>query len=208
MKKQFHAISTGVQSLEQFVTIASRIHPYVDAIHVREKTKTAKELVEIISVLLAHGVPAEKVIVNDRVDVAIACGVKGVQLAYHSLHAKVVKDHFPSLVVGCSVHSLEEAIEAEKSGADYCIYGHIFPTACKADVRPRGLDTLRNITSSIHIPVIAIGGIQPDNVKQVLQAGASGIAVMSGVFLVKDALTQVKEYARIVKKWRGDFNEL
>ncbi|MBA2874766.1 thiazole tautomerase TenI [Thermaerobacillus caldiproteolyticus] len=207
MNTQFHVISTGMQPLEQFVTIAAHIHPYVDAIHVREKTKTARELADFISALVARGVPARKIIVNDRVDVAAVFGVKGVQLAYHSLSAKTVKAHFPSLVVGCSVHSLEEAMEAEKSGADYCLYGHVFPTECKRGVPPRGLETLKTIASSIYIPVIAIGGIQPDNVKQVLQSGASGIAVMSGVFLAKDPLARVKEYARMVKKWGEDFNE-
>ncbi|ANB55631.1 thiamine monophosphate synthase/TENI family protein [Anoxybacillus sp. B7M1] len=195
MKKALHVISTGTQSLEEFAAISSLIHSHVDAIHIREKNKTAKELVKWIEALLYAGVPAKKIIVNDRVDVAVACGVKGVQLAYHSLSVKAVKAHFPSLLVGCSIHSLEEGIEAEQDGADYCIYGHVFPTECKAGIPARGVSELQEIAATIRIPVIAIGGIQPDHVSQVWCAGAAGVAVMSGVFLAKDPLAQVRRYA-------------
>jgi thiazole tautomerase (transcriptional regulator TenI) len=203
MKEEFHVITTGQQPVDVLIDIVSNIHPLVDAIHLREKTKTAKELAVIVSTLAAKGVPVEKLIINDRVDVAIVCGVRGVQLAYHSLNAKAVKEHFPSLRVGCSVHSLEEAQEAKRSGADYCIYGHIFPTGCKAGLSPRGLTELEVIVQQTHIPVIAIGGIKPENVEKVLQAGAKGIAVMSGVFLADDPVAEARAYANTLKKWRG-----
>ncbi|MEK1830709.1 thiamine phosphate synthase [Priestia megaterium] len=74
-----------------------------------------------------------KIIVNDRVDVAHALKAKGVQLAYHSLDVSVVIDAFPSLIVGKSVHSVEEALEAEKDGAHYILYGHIYSTHSKKD---------------------------------------------------------------------------
>ncbi|GGJ73855.1 thiazole tautomerase (transcriptional regulator TenI) [Anoxybacillus voinovskiensis] len=196
MKKQFHVISTGRQSTEQVVAIASQIHPYVDAIHLREKTKTAKELAEMMEELLFHGVPKEKLVVNDRVDVAIVYGVK-VQLAFHSLSVRQVKECFPSLSVGCSVHSQDEAKEAEDGGADYCIYGHVFPTASKRGVPPRGIEALAQIVGAVRIPVIAIGGIQPHHVPSVWEAGAAGIAVMSGVFCAEDPLREVKRYRQM-----------
>lgn len=196
MKKQFHVISTGRQSTEQVVAIASQIHPYVDAIHLREKAKTAKELAEMMETLLFHGVPKEKLVVNDRVDVAVAYGVKA-QLAFHSLPIRQVKACFPSLLVGCSVHSLDEAKEAEDGGADYCIYGHVFPTASKQGVTPRGIEALAQTANAVRIPVIAIGGIQPHHVPSIWAAGAAGIAVMSGVFLAEDPLREVKRYAQM-----------
>ncbi|WP_051530049.1 thiazole tautomerase TenI [Anoxybacillus tepidamans] len=207
MKKQLYAISTGKQPSEQLAAIASHIHPYVDAIHIREKTKTAKELFELVERFLDSGVPAEKIIINDRADVAAACGVKGVQLAYHSLSAKAVKKAFPSLVVGCSVHSLQEAIEAEQNGADYCIYGHVFPTECKAKMPPRGIEKLAQITAAVSIPVIAIGGIRLDNVSQVWEAGAHGIAVMSGIFLAENPLVQAKRYAMMTSMQNRERDE-
>ncbi|RAK19444.1 thiazole tautomerase (transcriptional regulator TenI) [Anoxybacillus vitaminiphilus] len=206
MVGEFHVISTGQQSNERLIEVITHIHPYVDAIHLREKQKTAKELAALISVLIAKGVPAEKIMINDRVDVAVVCGAAGVQLAYHSLNVKAVKEHFPSLRVGCSVHSLEEAQEAERDGADYCLYGHIFPTDCKAGLAPRGLFELEVVAKQIHIPVIAIGGIRPNNVEKVLQAGAKGIAVMSGVFLADDPVAEARLFAGILKKW-GRKNE-
>jgi thiazole tautomerase (transcriptional regulator TenI) len=200
---EFHVISTGQQSNEQLIEIITHIHSYVDAIHLREKKKTAKELTELLSVLITKGVPVEKLIINDRVDVAVVCGAAGVQLAYHSLNVKTVKEHFPSLYVGCSVHSLEEAQEAERDGADYCLYGHIFSTDCKPGLTPRGISELEKIIKQTRIPVVAIGGIKPDNVEYVLQAGAKGIAVMSGVFLADNPVAAARTYASILRNWRG-----
>jgi thiazole tautomerase (transcriptional regulator TenI) len=194
----FHAISTGTQPLEQFAAIAAQIHPHVDAIHIREKAKTAREMFDWIETLVALGVPRDKIIVNDRVDAALVSGVKGVQLAYHSLPATSVKKAFPKLSVGCSVHSLEEAIAAEQSGADYCLYGHVFPTECKAGAPPRGLEQLAQIAAAVAIPVLAIGGIQPEHVPQIQKAGARGIAVMSGIFSAERPLAQAQRYASML----------
>jgi len=200
-KKEFHVISTGRQHGSELVEIVASIHPYVDFIHLREKTKTARELAGIISTLLEKGVPLEKLVVNDRVDVAAAFKAKGVQLAYHSLNAKVVRECFPNLRIGCSVHSLEEATKADGEGADYCLYGHVFETECKDGILPRGLNELERIVQHVRVPVIAIGGIKPDNVEQVLQTKAAGIAVMSGVFLAANPVAEVQAYASILNKW-------
>jgi thiazole tautomerase (transcriptional regulator TenI) len=200
MERQLHIISTGKQSLDQFVAICARVHPYVDAIHVREKMKTAREISEFLTALIKQGVPPRKIIVNDRIDVAVVFGVKGVQLAHHSLSVRKVKHHFPSLSIGCSVHSIEEAMEAEESGADYCIYGHVFATGSKVGVPPRGIESLRSVANHVNIPVIAIGGIHSNNAEQVLKAGAQGIAVMSAVFFADDPVGEAKKLAKIVKK--------
>lgn len=200
MERQLHIISTGKQSLEQFVAICARVHPYVDAIHVREKMKTAREISEFLTALIKQGVPPRKIIVNDRIDVAVVFGVKGVQLAYHSLSVRQVKRHFPSLAVGCSVHSIEEAMEAEESGADYCLYGHIFSTASKLGVPPCGIESLRSVVNRVNIPVIAIGGIHSNNAEQVLKAGAHGIAVMSAVFFAEDPVSEAKKLKKIIEK--------
>lgn len=202
MRKEFHVITTGKQPVNQLINIASAIYPYVDAIHLREKTKTAKELVEIVSALIEKGVPREKLVINDRVDVAVAFQLKGVQLAYHSLQAKLVKQSFPNLRVGCSVHSMEEAKIAEQDGADYLIYGHVFETSCKPSLAPRGLIELERVVKEVRIPVVAIGGVKQDNVEHILQAGADGIAVMSGVFLANDPALEAKAYRSLLKKER------
>ncbi|MFH4233425.1 thiamine phosphate synthase, partial [Acinetobacter baumannii] len=79
-----------------------------------------------------------------------------------------MKEKFSYLHVGYSVHSLEEAVEAFKSGADSLVYGHVFPTECKKGVPARGLEEISDIARSLSIPIIAIGGITPENTKDIL----------------------------------------
>lgn len=196
MNKKLHVISTGQQPLGKFVSIAASIHRDVDAFHLRESSWSARELVNAIDSLSAEGVPLEKIIVNDRVDVVHSMKVGGVQLAHHSLWASTVKKSFPTLQIGCSVHTLDEAIEATKMGADYLLYGHVFPTSSKQGIPPRGLDSLKNIIKQVTVPVIAIGGITPKNAKDILTMGAEGIAVLSGILLAADPLKAVKDYRK------------
>ncbi|KJE26005.1 thiamine monophosphate synthase/TENI family protein [Geobacillus kaustophilus] len=197
-----HFISTGRQTADEFAAICAHVHPYADFIHIREKEKTAREVAEFVTALLRAGVPPRKIVVNDRVDVAVVYGVKGVQLAYHSLPVRAVRSSFPDLMVGCSVHGLEEAKQAENDGAHFCLYGHIFSTDSKPGLPPRGLDSLAEIAAAVSIPVIAIGGIHAGNARQVLEAGAFGVAVLSAVFFAADPVAEAKRLADIVK-WRG-----
>ncbi|SDY06454.1 thiazole tautomerase (transcriptional regulator TenI) [Evansella caseinilytica] len=189
-----NVISNGRLPLEEFAVKMGRIAPYVDYVHIREKKCTAKEIVAGVRKLVSEGVPRSKIIINDRVDVAVVEKTYGVQLAHHSLDIRAVKHSFPQLKVGKSVHSAEEAQEAEKQGADYLLYGHIYETASKADLPAKGLENLKCVTSSVTIPVIAIGGIKPEHVVPVIQAGASGIAVMSSVGEAADPLSVIQSY--------------
>ena len=195
-KEKLHVISTGRQKSEQLAEIVGSIHPYIDAIHIREKSKTAKEIFEMVELLTDKKVPLSKIIINDRIDVAYALKVGGVQLAYHSLPVDVVKKQFASLRVGCSVQSSEEAQMAQEHGADYVIFGHVFPTQSKPGVASRGLEQLAIVANAVSIPVVAIGGIKSTNVRGVIEAGAKGIAVLSGVLEAGDPLAAVKEFNR------------
>lgn len=187
-------ISTGTQTPEQLADTIERIHPEIDFIHLREKAKTAKEVYEIVELLINKGVPSSKIIINDRADVACTTNVRGVHLAFHSLPVEIVKQTFKNLTVGCSVHSLEEAQIAEQQGADYVIFGHIYSTQSKPGLIPKGLEQLNFISQSISIPVIAVGGIKPTNSSDVIRAGAQGIAVMSGILEAKNPLKAVQQY--------------
>lgn len=194
MEKQLHVITTGRQNNDVLVKIAANIHPYITMLHVREKTKSAKEVSHLIERLQKAGVPSSKIIVNDRVDVALCTGVKGVQLTHHSLDVAQVRRALPEMEIGCSVHSVLEAQGAEQNGADFIMYGHIFKTDSKRDVKPRGLAQLQHVVDQTTIPVIAIGGITPENVRDVMKTGAAGIAVMSGVLEALSPLQAVKLY--------------
>jgi thiazole tautomerase (transcriptional regulator TenI) len=194
MKKQLHVITDGKLSKVEFLEIAKVIEPYVDKFHIREKQKTAKDLYDFVSYLLNVGISSNKLIINDRMDVA--CSLQtGVQLAYHSLPIEIVKQSFPSIHAGCSIHSIEEAVQAERNGADFLLYGHVFETNSKKGMVPRGLRELAFIKKSVNIPVLAIGGIKPENVGRVLETNIDGIAVMSGIIQAENPLQIVKRYA-------------
>ncbi|SDJ69001.1 thiazole tautomerase TenI [Sediminibacillus albus] len=193
-KGDLHIVSTGKQSTKRLVEIASQIHPYLDAFHIREKNCTASLLMDLISQLEQKRMPRSKIIINDRVDAAYISKVKGVQLTNHSISVKLVKNNFSPLQVGSSVHSLEEAKAAERGKADYLLFGHVFPTNSKAGLQAKGLKQLEEICKSVSIPVIAIGGVKPDNIRDVIDSGASGAAVMSGVMDAPDPLREVQAY--------------
>jgi thiazole tautomerase (transcriptional regulator TenI) len=178
---QFHLISNGKQNLDEFARIASLVNRYVTSFHLREKQLTAKEIAIGVRSMLEAGIPANKIIINDRADVAHVFQINGVQLAYHSLEPWQVKQSFSSLQVGCSVHSGEEAEQKQQEGADFLLFGHVYPTGSKPGLEPRGLIALQKVTARVSIPVIAIGGIKPEHVQQVMRAGAAGIAVMSSI---------------------------
>jgi thiazole tautomerase (transcriptional regulator TenI) len=205
-KWQLHAISAG-QSVGEFVRIASSISPYVDYIHIREHHRTAADIYEMGRTLLQMGVPGEQIIINNRVDAAAALGVKGVQLGYHSLPVRAVRKAFPGMLIGKSVHSLEEAAQAEVDGADYVLYGHCFPTCSKPGIEPKGLSILEEITGKLAIPAIALGGISPDNMGQAIRAGASGAAVLSGIFKATSPEEAAGAYAAALKRKGGRYEE-
>jgi thiazole tautomerase (transcriptional regulator TenI) len=189
-------------AIEQLGEIVSDIHPYITAIHIREKQKSARELIQIVERLTKNNIPLSKIMINDRADVAFVTGARGVQLAFHSLDAASVKEIFPQLRIGSSIHSYPEGLKAKEKGADYVLYGHVFHSQSKPGKIPKGLEELKKL-SNIDIDVIAIGGITPDNTEQVLQEGANGIAVMSGVLEARDPLLAVKAYRKALNKGGG-----
>ncbi|MBQ6212538.1 MAG: thiamine phosphate synthase [Ruminococcus sp.] len=111
---------------------------------------------------------------------AIELGSDSIHLPLHILRELAAEYKRRFSLIGASCHSVEDAVEAEKLGADYITAGHVFETDCKKGLPPRGLDFLHSVCESVKIPVYAIGGIAPENFGQVIEAGASGACVMSG----------------------------
>ncbi len=202
-----HLVSDGKLALKEFTEIALKVDLFVDYFHIREKQRSALELYEGIQSLLDAGISKEKVVINDRVDVAVALRLNGVQLAHHSLPLKVVKSRFPDLTIGCSTHSLLEAQKAEEGGADYAFYGHIFPSSSKLGLEPRGCKLLEEVTKKVRLPIIAIGGITPENTITVLNHGASGIAVISGILDSKDPQSAAAKYSEVLTRWKEEQHE-
>ncbi|WP_079506833.1 thiamine phosphate synthase [Mesobacillus jeotgali] len=205
MKKQLHVISDGKLPLKEFADIAGKINPFVDRFHLREKQLTAKEIAAGVEMLINKGIPSGKIVVNDRADIAWSYNTC-VQLAYHSLPVNLVKQHFPGITAGCSVHSYNDALEAVNGGADFLLYGHIFETPSKEGLPGKGLHELESIKEIVEVPVIVIGGIKPENVELASSAGADGAAVMSGILHAEDPCHAAECYSQIIHQG-GGFNE-
>jgi thiamine-phosphate diphosphorylase len=154
----------------------------VHLVQVRERDLETRDLLRLVSHCLdAVRGTAARVVVNDRLDVALAAGAHGVHLRADSVAPSRVRAVVPrGFLVGASVHSVEEAVESAR-GADYLIAGTIFETASKPGAERVGLAHLRGMAAAVPIPVLAIGGISLDRVASVAAAGASGIAAI-GLF--------------------------
>lgn len=182
----------------------------VNAVQLREKDFDAKELFELALSLrnLTHNYGA-RFFINDRVDIAMAVNADGVHLGQESFSARDVKQFLKNsaqltaygsrFLIGVSTHSMKEAKKAEGEGADFITLGPIFFTPSKADYgEPLGVEAINRVKKEINIPVFAIGGIKKDNVKDVMNAGADGIAVISAVIGAGNPENSAREILRIV----------
>jgi thiamine-phosphate pyrophosphorylase len=160
-----------------------------DTIQFRDKSRSTRELIETAEALGA--VCASKgvsLIINDRADIALAVDADGVHLGRGDLPIRTARSLLgPDKIVGGTASTLEEAIEAERDGADYVGFGHIYPTSSKEKPgEAKGPGSLIEICAALTIPVIAIGGINHANFAPVIDAGAWGIAVIGAVCASKD----------------------
>jgi thiamine-phosphate pyrophosphorylase len=142
-------------------------------------------------------------IVNDRVQVALALNAQGIHVGQSDTPATQVRKLIgPNIILGVSVLTVDQAIKAQEDGADYLGVGPIFPTPTKADADPPiGINGLRDIRNIIHIPIIAIGGINKNNAMSVMEY-ADGIAVISAVFGAKNPLKATRELSVIINSGR------
>ncbi len=176
--EKFHPGRNYVEVMEE------AIRGGADCIQLREKNKTKKELLEMARRLREltdrYAVPF---IVNDHVDIALAVNADGVHLGQDDLPLEEARRILgPDKMIGISTHKLEEALAAERNGADYIGVGPVFPTDTKEDVvDPVGIQYVDEVVRNISIPFVAIGGIKLHNVDEVLQAGAQRICIVSAV---------------------------
>ena len=166
--------------------IRRAIRAGVDLVQIREKDLSGRELMELARWAVKEARAGRaKIIVNDRLDVAIASGAAGVHLGRESAAAtEVVRwvkrmrgRRAAGFLVGVSCHSMEEAREAERDGADYIHFGPVFETPSKRKFgKPQGVKKLREVCEAVRIPVNAVGGIDARNFERCLRAGAKGVA--------------------------------
>jgi len=186
---QLHLVTEPRKRFDELVQLVMlALDGGVDWVQLRDKSASAAALfaqaTQLQAVTRQH---AARLSVNDRLDVALAADADGVHLAAQSIPvAEAARLANGRAVVGRSVHSLEEAVQAAKMGADYVTFGHVFPTTSHPGLPPRGLAELRAIVEAVEVPVIAIGGITPDNLDDVLATGCGGVAVISAILSSPD----------------------
>jgi thiamine-phosphate diphosphorylase len=179
--------SGDLDALHALLTAVLRARP--PWLQLRWKGASGSALLALASEVVPLAADAGcRVIVNDRVDVALASGAAGVHLGQDDLPLiaarRVAGDR---LMIGASTHDVAEARAAEAAGADYVGFGPMFPTASKADaLTPRTLDGLRAVRAAIRIPIVAIGGITSETAPAVLDAGADAVAIIGALATAPD----------------------
>ena len=174
-------LSLGRSTVE---VVAASVSGGVTCVQLREKHCSTREFLEearrVRELLVGTGVP---LIINDRLDVALAVAADGVHLGQNDMHISDARRLVGErLVIGISAESVADAIRAEAEGADYIGVSPVFTTPTKMDTAPPlGLEGLREIRRAVSLPLVAIGSIRHDNAAEVLRAGADGLAVVSAI---------------------------
>lgn len=177
---------TGKQTLYEQVEAA--LKGGVTCVQLREKeldeTLFIQEAKALCTLCRRYGVPF---IVNDNVEIAIACGADGVHVGQEDLAAGEVRRRVgENMILGVSVHTVEEARQAVRDGADYLGLGAVFPTSTKTDVEQMPNETLRAICDAVDVPIVAIGGINRGNILKLAGSGVDGVALVSAIFSAED----------------------
>ena len=186
----------GKQSLYQQVECA--LKGGATCVQLREKELDDEaflnEAMEISALCRKYGVPF---FVNDNVEIAIKCHADGIHVGQEDMEASKVRERVGNdMMIGVSVHSVEEALEAVKNGADCLGVGAMFSTSTKTDVNVMPKETLRDICHAVDIPVVAIGGINKSNISQLAGTGVNGVALVSAIFAADD----IESECRLLRK--------
>ncbi len=185
---------TNLEVLEAVLAGGAKI------IQLREKHWDKKDLYELaIEFRKRTRSQHALLIINDHVDVALAAGADGVHLGQEDLPIGAARKIAPELIIGASSHNLTEALKAEQDGADYVNIGPIFPTKTKANtVRFLGPEAIGEIGPQLTVPFTTMGGIHPDNIDRVLEAGARCVAMITGITRAADITARVRRLRKTI----------
>ena len=183
----------GKQTLYQ--QVESALKGGVTCVQLREKELDEEafyqEAVQIHELCRKYGVPF---FINDNVDIAIRCHAEGIHVGQEDMAAAQVRARVgDAMMIGVSVHSVAEALEAVKNGADCLGVGAAFATHTKADVNVLSHQTLKEICAAVDIPVVAIGGIHKENILELKGSGVDGVALVSAIFGAEDIEAECRE---------------
>lgn len=187
----------GRQSLRE--QVESALKGGATCIQLREKELSNEdflaEAMEISALCRQYGIPF---LINDNVEVAIRCKADGIHIGQEDAAAAQVRRQLgPGRIIGVSAHTVEEALAAVKSGADYLGCGAMFSTSTKRDIKLLPKETLREICTAVDVPVVAIGGITKENLPQLAGSGVSGVALVSAIFSAGDIESECRLLRRM-----------
>ncbi|MHB8172352.1 MAG: thiamine phosphate synthase [Thermincolia bacterium] len=169
-------------------TVAGAIEGGVDVVQLREKSLTKEQILPLAKAISTIVKQKGKIfLVNHHLEVALAVGADGVHLGHRGPTIREARKMLGSqAIIGASVHNLEEGKRAVEDGADYLLVSHIFHTDSKPSLPPNGLELLSQAMESFSLPVIALGGINASNIRQVAAMGCPRVAVMSAILKADD----------------------
>ena len=190
----------GEQTLYQ--QVESALKGGATCVQLREKqlgdADFLQEAIQIHALCQQYGVP---LFINDNVEVALQCHAEGIHVGQDDMAALDARAKLgPDKLIGVSAHTVEEALLAEKQGADYLGVGAVFPTSSKSDVGEMSYETLKAICKAVSIPVVAIGGISGENVGKLAGSGICGVAVISAIYAAKDVKAAAADLKTTVKE--------
>ena len=172
----------------------------VSAVQIREKDLPARRVITLTEQIgkLCQRYSA-KIFISYRAEIMQAIRIDGVHLPEQGFPINGVRRLVGNKLIGKSTHSIESAIQAESEGADFITFGPIYDTLSKREYgSPLGIEKLREVVKHISIPVLAIGGINPERARESLGAGAYGVAVISDLFLSESSQNRMEEYLKIL----------
>lgn len=192
-----------LQGRDLITEVKNAVRGGVTLVQLREKDCSSREFFTLASTLKGEldrlGVP---LIINDRLDIALAVDAAGLHVGQNDLPIQIARRILgPNKIIGLSVNTLEEAREGVAKGADYLGVGPVYFTATKKDIdSPTGAAMLKEFCNQINIPMVAIGGINLDNIAEVKQSGIDGVAVVSAILGAENVEQAAKDLKR---KWQG-----
>lgn len=197
--------STPYSEQEFLARVRSALSGGVSLIQLREKQRTTREYIDLaqkVGALAAQfGVP---LIIDDRIDVALAAGVKGVHLGQSDMPIKTARRILgEDYIIGATAKTVEQALEAFEQGADYLGVGAIYPTTTKVKTVLTSTETLDKICKAVPIPVNAIGGLNKDNIDVLKGIGIKGVCAVSAIMKAPDPKTAAEELSAAVKEKLG-----
>ena len=186
-------------------TLAEQVSDAIDGgvtiVQLREKSMPRDELVaearEIRALCHSRGIP---LIINDDAELARLVGADGVHVGLDDLDIAAAREIIGEKgIIGASAHSVEEALAAERAGADYLGVGAVFGSSTKTNARPLALETLRDITAAVSIPVVAIGGVTRANLPRLADSGIAGAALVSAIFAAADIKAECQALCEVLR---------